>query len=108
MLLLICAGIVYVLFLLRSCSVVQCVAVCCSAMVVCLCKNGVCIAAIVCGQGVAVRCSVLQCIVLRCSVLQCVTVRCSVLQCVAVHCSALQCVAVCCCDCMCAVRCSAL
>ena len=41
-------------------------------------------------RGVAVCCSVLQCVV----VLQCVAVCCSVLQCVAVCCSVLQCVAV--------------
>jgi len=57
--------------------VLQCVAVCCSAL-----------------QCVAVRCSVLQCIAVCCSALQCVAVRCSVLQCVAVCCSVLQCVAV--------------
>jgi len=64
-------------------------------------------------QCVAVRCSVLQCVVSggRCththtpsldsvcvseheSVLQCIAVHCSALQCIAVHCSALQCVAV--------------
>jgi len=65
-------------------------------------------------QCVAVRCSALQCVAVRCSALQCVAVRCSVLQCdesitplpstcthgscvrVAVRCSVLQCVAVCC------------
>ena len=73
-------------------------------------------------QCVAVRCSVLQCVLqcvavwaavssaslhlgfvyllpllhLCCSVLQCVAVCCSVSQCVAVCCSVLQCVAVCC------------
>ena len=46
----------------RSCSVLQCAAVCCS---------------------------VLQCVAVCCSVLQCVVVCCSVLQCVAVCCSAL-------------------
>ena len=45
-------------------------------------------------QCVAVCCSALQCVAVRCSALQCVAVRCSALQCVAVRCSALQCVAV--------------
>jgi len=57
------------------CSVLQCVAVCCSAL-----------------QCAAVRCSVLQCVAVCCSALQCAAARCSVLQCVAVCCSALQCV----------------
>ena len=47
-------------------------------------------------HGVAVRCSVLQCVAVCCSVLQGVAVCCSVLQCVAVSCSVLQCVAACC------------
>ena len=43
--------------------------------------------------GVAVCCSVLQCVAVCCSVLQCVVaVCCSVLQCVAVCCSVLQCI----------------
>jgi len=50
--------------------------------------------------GVAVCCSVLQCVAVCCSVslcvLQCVAVCCSVLQCATVCCSVLQCVAVCC------------
>ena len=46
-------------------------------------------------EGVAVCCSVLQCVVVCCSVLQCVVVCCSVLQCVAECCSVLQWVAVC-------------
>jgi len=45
------------------CSVLQCGAVCCSAV-----------------QCVAVRCSVLQCGAVSCSAVQCVAVRCSVLQ----------------------------
>ena len=60
-------------------SVLQCVAVCCSAL-----------------QCVAVCCSVLQCAAVCCSVLQCVAVCCSVLQYVAVCYSVLQCAAVCC------------
>ena len=74
----------------------QCVAVCCSALQ--------CVA--VCGSvmfdkqvpardvSYRARCSVLQCVAVRCSALQCVAVRCSALQCVAVRCSALQCVVV--------------
>ena len=45
-------------------------------------------------QRVAVCCSALQCVAVRCRVLQCVTVCCRVLQCVAVCCSVLQCIAV--------------
>ena len=75
--------------------VLQCVAVCCSAL-----------------QSVAACCSVLQCVTECCSVLQCVAVCCSVLQCVyptprqpspsphprcsAVRCRVLQFVALCC------------
>jgi len=44
-------------------------------------------------QCVAVCCSALQCAASCCSVLQCVAVCCSMLQCVAVCCSVLQCVA---------------
>jgi len=42
-------------------------------------------------QCVAVCCSALQCVAVRCSVLQCVAVCCSALQCVAVCRSVLQC-----------------
>ena len=62
-------------------------------------------------QGIAVRCSAMQCVAVRCrcvaptvapianeayvcSVLRCVAVCCSALQRVAVHCSALQCLTV--------------
>jgi len=64
-------AVVYILCVavLQYCSVLQCVALCCS---------------------------VLQCGTMYCSVLQCVAVCCSVLQCVAVRCSVSQCVAVCC------------
>ena len=51
-------------------------------------------------QGVAGCCKVLRCVVVCCSVLQCVAgvaVNCSVLQCVAGCCRVLQGVAVCCC-----------
>jgi len=46
-------------------------------------------------QCVAVCCSALQCVVVCCSALQCVAVCCSALQGVAGCCSVLQCVAVC-------------
>jgi len=49
------------------CSVVQCVAVSCSAL----------------RARIRVLCSVLQCVAVCCSVLQCAAVCCSVLQCVA-------------------------
>jgi len=99
------------------CSVLQCVAVCCSFAVtrwtliyferavrgvVVFCSMLQCVL-----QCVAVCCSELQCFAVFCSVLQvskyevnveiqtaCVAVCCSVLQCVAVCCSVLQCVAV--------------
>jgi len=96
------------------CNVVQCVAVCCSMLHVCVaawcrvlqCGNGFRVTL----QHTATRCNTLQrshtaphcralvsshghrC--LCCSVVQCVAVCCSVLQCVAVCCSVLQCVAV--------------
>ena len=69
----------------RSVNMLQCVAVCCSALQ----SVAVCC-------SVAVRYSVLQCVTARYSVLQCVAVRCSVLQSLTLCCSALQCVAVCC------------
>jgi len=65
-----------------SCSVLQCVAVCCSVLQ--------------CVQCDAVCCSVLQCVAVCCSVcsvLQCVAECCRVLQSVAECCSVLQCVA---------------
>jgi len=75
------------------CSVLQCVAVCCSMF-----QGGNAVE-----EFVAVYCSVLQCVAVYGSVSQCVAVWkcsrgvcCSVLQCVAVCCSVLQCVAVCC------------
>jgi len=79
------------------CSVLQRIAVCCSAL-----QWNTAL------QCAAVRCSVVQCVAVRCSALQwntmwqCVAVRCSALQrvavkyYVAVRCSVLQCVAVCC------------
>ena len=67
-----CAGTIYVLLLLRacsvlhcvavSCSVLQCVAVCCSVSLARLCSHGVCCASVACVQCVAVCCSVLQCV----------------------------------------------
>jgi len=86
----------------------QCVAVCCSVL------QGVAVrcSALQCVKCVAVCCSMLQCRPQRCaispgldssssasyhtSVLQCVAACCTVLQCVALCCSVLQCVAVCC------------
>jgi len=64
----------------------QCVALCCRCVAVCV--NVL--------QCAAVCCSVLQRVAVCCSVLQWVAVCCSALQCVAVCCSVLQCVAVCC------------
>ena len=77
-------------------------AVCCSVLQ--------CLGSVLAGcgrvwQGVAVYCSVLQCVAVRCSVLQCVAVCCSVLQGVAVCCSVLQCVAACCSVLQCVVTC---
>ena len=46
--------------------------------------------------GVAVCCSVLQCVAVCCGVWQCVAVCGSVLRCVALCCSVWQCVALCC------------
>jgi len=86
----------------------QCVAVCCSVL------QGVAVrcSALQCVKCVAVCCSMLQCRPQRCaispgldssssasyhtSVLQCVAACCTVLQCVALCCSVLQCVAVFC------------
>jgi len=95
------------------CSVLQCVAVCCSAMqyvalgyyvlpcvaVRCSCSAGQFYMRHVGSlrmilQLEAVYCSVLQCIAVYCSVLQCVAVCCDVLYLVAMHCSVLQCGAV--------------
>ena len=89
------------------CSVLQYFAVCCSALQCADVQVGRFVS--LCSgfrvQGVAVSCSVLQCVAAAwlgvqasgcCSVLQCAAVCCSVLQCVAVCCSVLQCIAVCC------------
>jgi len=87
-------------------SVLQCGAVCCSAVRVDYASprfalqnywrgndNTEC-----CGvlQCVAVCCSVLLCVAVCCSVLQCAAVCCCVLLCVAVFCRVLLCVAGCC------------
>ena len=91
--------------LLQRCSMLQCVAVCCSVSHVCHtscehhCRHSICWNIWLQRQCVALCCIVLHCVALCCSALHCVVVRCSALQCVAVSCSALQCVA---------VRCSAL
>ena len=78
------------------CSVLQCIAVCCSCSVCCSVLQ--CIKPPKLSE-VAVYCSVLQCVAVCCSVLNfqnsqkldCVAVCCSVLQCVAVCCSVLPC-----------------
>ena len=82
---------------LVHCTIVQCVAVCCSFVSVCCSLLHV----LQCVLCVAVYCSVLQCSAVCCSVLWCefsgsVIVRCSVLQFVAGCCCVLQCVNVCC------------
>ena len=77
----------------RSCSVLQCVAVCCSVLqcvaVCCSERHYFCLLDPVISEfserdvpevGPAVCCSVLQCVAVCCSVLQCVAVCCSVLQ----------------------------
>jgi len=81
------------------CSVLQCVAVCCSVLLYLL-RSLVGTRSIV-FQCVAVCCSVLQCIAMCCST--CSGVKstkdrmcCSMLQYIVVCCSVLQCVAVCC------------
>jgi len=76
------------------CSVLQCVAVCCSATY----PNNMYIYGQIfwtLGIGDMSLCSVLQCVAACGSVLQCVAVCCSVLQCVAACGSVLQRVAVC-------------
>ena len=74
------------------CSVLQCVAVCCSMFDVRL-HRGLAIALASLSRSVAVCCSVLQCVVVCCSVLQCIAVCCALL-CVAVLWSYNLCVAV--------------
>ena len=76
------------------CSVLQCVAVCCSAFYASAWIHQIRIQCwpiegyIMTGpRHVSVCCSVLQCVAVCCSVLQCGAVCCSVLQCVAVCCS---------------------
>jgi len=69
------------------CSVLLCVAGCCSEL-----HESVSTAMFV--MCAAVWCSVLQCVAVCCSVLQCVAVHCSTL--LAPPCPVLQCVAACC------------
>ena len=85
------------------CSVLQCVAVCCSVV---QCSVVQCVA-VCCNVLKLLRCSLLQSFAEFRSMLQCVG-QC-VGQCVAVCCSVLQCVAVCCSVLQCgAVQCSAV
>jgi len=74
------------------CSVLQCVAVCCSErnglfrvypLLIRMCQ----FQCVSCSVSIAVCCSVLQYVAVCCSVLQCIAVYCSVLPCVAVCCS---------------------
>jgi len=63
------------------CSVLQCVAVCCSVQCLTMTTH---VTELFGGQmssELDVCCSVLQCVAVRCSALQCVAVFCSVLQC---------------------------
>jgi len=85
---------VFVSTFIVCCSVLQCVAVCCSVCSVLQCV-AVCCSVLQCA---AVCCSVLQCVAVYCSVLQCVAMCCSMLQCGAARCNVLQCAAVCCSD----------
>ena len=99
------------------CSVLQCVAVCCSRFpykesdlscllslpLECIIVTSRVLTSSVSMVGVGVLCVGFRlvvceavCITGCCSVLQCVAGCCSVLRCVAVCCSVLQCVAVCC------------
>ena len=64
------------------CSVVQCVAVCCSALQYDVVQHRVHSAAAL--VSIRQQFSMLQCVAVCCSALQCGTVCCSVLQCVAV------------------------
>ena len=64
------------------CRVLQCDAVCCSALLIEFVIGGVCVHTK--QECVAVCCSVLQCVAVCCSVSACVVVCCNVLQCVAV------------------------
>jgi len=78
---------------LACCSVLQCVAVCCSGIAGTN-VTGCLSYATASHHIVSALSSEMQCVVLCCSELQCVAVCCSVLQCVTVCCIALQCVAV--------------
>jgi len=83
------------------CSVLQCGAVCCTALHCVAMPRCQCLSPHVTGRylyvwDVAVCCSVLRCVAVCCSVVQCGAVCCSVVQCGAVCCSVLQCGAVWC------------
>jgi len=75
-----------------SCSVLQCVAVCCSVLqyVTAFCKNWNHLFGAHLPQRTCAHEAMLQCVAVCCSVLQCAAVCCSVLQCVAVCCTVLQ------------------
>ena len=77
------------------CSVLQCVAVCCSALSCVAVRYRVLQCVVVCCRCVPLCCSMLQhvaCVAVCCSVMQCVIVCCGVMQCVAVCCNVLQCI----------------
>jgi len=84
------------------CSVLQCVAVCCSVHVLVRVELWRTFTNTSWHAHAGMSCGVLQGVVVCCvccSVLRCVAVCCSILQCIAVCCcSVLQCVAVCCRD----------
>jgi len=78
-----------------SCNVLQCIAMCCSEILIPLPPSmGFTVLQMCCSelQCVAVSCNALQCIAMCCSELQCVAVSCNALQCIAMCCSELQCV----------------
>ena len=79
------------------CSVLQCVAVCCSVHVLVRVELWRTFTNTSWHAHAGMSCGVLQGVVVCCGVLQCAAVCCSVLQYIAVYCSVLlQCVAVCC------------
>jgi len=88
-------GIYYVYCIPRQmcCSVLQCVAACCSVLQR---PNAISCTVIIFHVGVYITCLLYRarCVAVCCSVLQRVGACCSMLQYVAVCCSALQCVAV--------------
>ena len=89
---------VHMMSLLACCSVLQCVAMCCSILLRFAMYGGNVIQSVL--QCVAVCCSALQCVAVCCRVPPLsvgrvrVMVCCSVLQCVLVCCSSLECVTV--------------